>query len=81
MKNNTKNQHWHVPFSVIRPNTHPMVASSGFKESYHPPPLGNACGIKMVHRHNHLNDQQCTCIFNDVLLIVVLAAAGAIWSE
>ena len=46
------------PFYNIRANACLMAASSGFYESHGPTPLGDACGIVPVHRHDHRNGQQ-----------------------
>ena len=59
-----------------------MVAFGGFYESHEPPPLGNARGIVPLHCNGYLNGQQSGYICSIIVgLIVVLAAAGAIWSE
>jgi hypothetical protein len=63
MKNNTHKMVLACPFTAIIANTHLMAASSGFKESHDPSPLGNACVIVLVHRQCHQNGQQCACIF------------------
>ena len=58
-----------------------MAAFSGFYENHEPPLLGDACGIVPPHRDGHQNGQKigrCPII---VMLIVALAAAGAIWSK
>jgi hypothetical protein len=55
-----------------------MVAFSGFYESHKPPPSGDAWGIAPPHRNGHRNGQQSGYMF---MMIVALAAAGAIWSK
>jgi hypothetical protein len=55
-----------------------MVAFSGFYESHEPPPSGDARGIAPPHRDGHRNGQQSGYMF---IMIVALAAAGAIRSE
>jgi hypothetical protein len=55
-----------------------MVAFSGFYESHKPPPSGDAWDIAPPHRNGHRNGQQSGYMF---MMIVALAAAGAIWSK
>ena len=58
-----------------------MAAFSGFFESHEPPSLVDARGILPAHCNDHrtASKEGTFCII--VLLIVALAAAGAIHSE
>jgi hypothetical protein len=58
-----------------------MAAFSGFYVSHEPPPSGNARGIVPLHRDGHQNGQQRGYICIVGVLIVAMAAAGAIRSN
>jgi hypothetical protein len=60
-----------------------MVAFSGFYESHEPPPSGNVRGIVRLHRIAMAIKKASKdgTFFIVVLLIVSMAAAGAIQSE
>ena len=83
MKYTPKIRGRHVRLGNIGMSARPMAAFSGFYEIHKPSPLGDMRGIVPVHRHRHRhqNGQQKGVFWIIVLLIVALAAAGAIRSE
>jgi len=46
------------PTDAIGASARPKAAFSGFYKSHKPLPLGNACGIVLLHRDGHQNGQQ-----------------------
>jgi hypothetical protein len=69
------------PFHNIRVSACPMVAFSGFYESHEPSPSGDSRSIVPPHHSGHQNGQQVGTFCIILVLIVTLAAAGAIWSK